>query len=113
ETTSFTGSFTEPQQSGITPGNIGLNKIGRGTLVLAPSAGNTVNYLGTTFVGTTTDDGGTLVLGGNATLANSGGVTVRKNASLVLDNSTVNNADRLNDASTITLTGGRLKVIGN
>ena len=70
-------------------------------------------YTGATTIGLLTTDGGVLRLSGGGTLlGNASVITVGPASDLILDN-TLGNLDRLTDQAPITLSGGRLKVIGN
>jgi fibronectin-binding autotransporter adhesin len=102
QTVTFAGAIGE----GIF-GNRVLNKSGRGTLEF--TAANT--YSGTT---TINDDGGTLMLSGAGSLLNMSALTVGIGSTVRVDNNDGGNlTDRLSDATTITLNGGKLQFVGS
>ncbi len=93
--------------SGVVSGaGFGLTKQGAATLTL--SAANT-------FTGATQVDAGNLTLSGTAgAIAASGGITVNRNATLALVNtSTANNTNRIGDTAPLTLAGGTLTFSNN
>jgi len=100
QTTTFAGGIGE----GIF-GSRALTKAGRGTLAL--TGANT--YSGATTVAL---DGGKLVLKDGGTLLNTSAITVNEDGILRLDNSgAINLSNRLNDLTTIALTGGELAFV--
>ena len=107
QVTTFSAGIGE----GLFPGS-GLTKTGRGELNIAGPA----TFTGALTIGNTgnTNDGGAVRLSGatGALIKNFNTITVGVNSSLILDNTAANNADRLPDATTITL-AGTLRLIGN
>ncbi len=87
------------------------------TTALTLSGAGAYNFQGAnTYSGSTTVFTGALTLSGasgSIQNSNTGGITLQAGTSLTLDNSGANNADRLNDATTITTKGGSFKLIGN
>ncbi len=98
-TTEFSGGLGEAF------GAQALSKSGFGTLVFSSAA----TYSGAT---TINQNGGAIVLSDNGALLNSTGITVNVGGSLAIDNSGINQSNRINDLSNITLGGGRLQFIG-
>ncbi len=67
-----------------------------------------------TYAGSTTIFTGTLNLSGaNGSLQSTSGITLNAGTTLVLDNASANNSNRLNDNTTITTRGGILSLVGN
>lgn len=97
-------TFAGPIGEGIF-GSSTLTKGGRGTLAL--TAANT-------FSGAlnSNGDGGTIVLSGNGTVQNVNSMTVGLDAVLRIDNSGTNNPDRINNLTTINVSG-ELALVGN
>ncbi|MDW8267412.1 MAG: autotransporter-associated beta strand repeat-containing protein, partial [Gemmataceae bacterium] len=115
--------ITSRMVNGPTFFQAGLSKFGSGTLLatgtntfsgpVAVNAGTlhltgSNSYAGATTLGVNTQ----LILSGNGQIANSSAYTVNAGATLLLDNTTLNNPNRLRDAGTITLLGGTLSYLG-
>ncbi len=83
-----------------------------GAVAVAKNTNNTVTLTGANTISSTTAiNGGTLVLSGNGT-AVSTTITINLGATLTLDNSTTNVADRLGNALVLTMNGGNFNFIG-
>ncbi|MCY2989631.1 MAG: autotransporter-associated beta strand repeat-containing protein, partial [Planctomycetota bacterium] len=90
--------------SAILAGAVGLTKTTSGTVILSGA---------NTYSGATTINQGTLTLSGASGSAVNSAFTVAAGSSLTLDNSSVNNTNRLGDAVALTLAGGELVFKGS
>jgi autotransporter-associated beta strand protein len=106
-------TLTVNTNGGIGIGSAIVDGTGRGNLVINQDRnGNAVNLSGAnTYTGTTLVEGGTLNLAGSGTMASTSYV-VDQGATLQLDNSGTNLANRLPDSAAITLNGGTFSFIG-
>src|SRR5262249_50066357 len=67
-----------------------------------------------TYTGATTISGGNVILtGANGALAGTSSIVLNQGGTLTLDNSTTNNANRINNAASLTLNGGTASLLGN
>ncbi|MCB1203624.1 MAG: hypothetical protein KDN18_05150, partial [Verrucomicrobiae bacterium] len=103
--------------SGVIGGSGGFSKINNGTLEL--TANNVLSgeiYIQRGGVGGTAlvSEGAIRISGSSGSLSQVGGVTISRDGSLYLDNSSSTNGNRFNDLGSLTLRGsGRLRMIGN
>ena len=99
------GDGTFSTFSGIVSGTGGFTKAGTGTLTMTGA---------NTFSGAINVNAGNLVLSGAiGTAASATSVSIRTGASLVLDNSVTENANRIGDATAINIQGGSLQLISD
>ncbi|MBI3880709.1 MAG: autotransporter-associated beta strand repeat-containing protein, partial [Verrucomicrobia bacterium] len=83
---------------GIISGGSGLIKAGANTTMLTAT---------NTYTGATVVNAGILALSNfNGSVIATSGITINSNATLTLDNLTTTNANRINDAATVTMNGG-------
>lgn len=91
--------------SGVISGTGGLSKAGTGNLTL--SGGNT--FSGAVAI----ESGGLKLSGAGGRAASASGFTISTGATLTLDNSAGENADRIGNSAAITLSGGTLQFISD
>ncbi len=115
--TIFTDPGTTLTYNGIIAGVGSLIKDGTGTLLLGGAntyngdttinAGALTMTAANTYTGATIINGGTLTLSGaNGTALYSSSFTINQGGTFILDNTTANNINRINNGSSLILTGG-------
>jgi autotransporter-associated beta strand protein len=104
------------QLDGSLSGNIVTAAIANGSNTVAVSKANINTWTMTganTYTGTTSVNGGNLVISGASGTINTSVATVNSGGTLTLDNSAGVNTDRYGDANALTLNNGTLAYIGN
>ncbi len=99
------GATANFRMDGVISGSSGITKAGGSALTLTAT---------NTYTGATVVNAGSLVLSNiNGSIVGTASVTINSNATLTLDNISGTNANRINDAATITMNGGTLNFLVN
>jgi autotransporter-associated beta strand protein len=98
-------------EDGRLAGVLSDTAVGGGGALRVEGTGSLGLTAANTYAGATTVSGAEVRLSGAGTLASTSGVTLNQGGSLILDNATTNNTDRIGSVA-VAMNGGRLDLIG-